>query len=162
MRKVCVIGLGNEQRGDDGVGRHVVRALQAVEWPEVNAVTLAEESGEGLALMDRWKGYRLVLLVVAVHSGAAPGTIHRLDAQAKALPSRLFHFSTHTFGVVEAVELARAMNQLPPVLMVYAIEGRQFESGESLSGEVARAAQEVAGLVGNVVLRYLGQPSGGN
>jgi hypothetical protein len=50
----------------------------------------------------------------------------------------------HAFSVTEAVELARALQQLPSRLIAYGIEGKNFSSGEQLSPEVAAAVEEVA------------------
>ena len=135
-----VIGLGNAFRGDDGVGRVVARRLREIALP---GVTVREESGEGAALMEAWMDAGAVILVDAVQSGAAPGTIHRLDATRTPVPSRFFHYSTHAFSVAEAVELARALNQLPPRLILYGIEGGDFTAGEQLSPEVAAAVDEL-------------------
>jgi hydrogenase maturation protease len=143
-RQMLVIGLGNVFRSDDGLGRVVARRLRNLALPEV---TVREESGEGAALMDAWKDAGAVILVDAVQSGAAPGTIHRLDATVTPVPSRFFHYSTHAFSVAEAVELARALKQLPPRIILYGIEGRDFTSGEELSPEVAAAVDELLARV---------------
>jgi len=39
-------------------------------------------------------------------------------------------------SVAEAIELARALGQLPPKLVVYGIEGKDFSAGVGLSPEV--------------------------
>jgi len=44
----------------------------------------------------------------------------------------------------EAVELARALELLPPMLNVIGIEGSDFSTGEGVSPAVERAAIEVA------------------
>ena len=130
-----VIGLGNELRGDDGVGRVVARRLRELELSDVE---ICEASGEGTALMEAWKDAAAVILIDAAQSGAAPGTIHRLDASRV-----LFHYSTHAFSLAEAVELARALDQLPPRVILYGIEGRDFGAGVRLSPEVAAAGDEL-------------------
>jgi len=135
-----IIGLGNEYRGDDAVGLVVARCLKEAA-PEHARVL--EESGEGAALMESWKDAGAVILIDAVHSGAKPGIVHRLDAHTQPIPTRFFRCSTHTFGVAETVELARALRQLPPCLIVYGIEGKTFEAGLGLSPEVEKAAQQV-------------------
>lgn len=135
-----VIGLGNNFRRDDGAGRIVARTLKAAAGEDFRVL---EESGEGAALIDTWRGADQVILVDAAHSGAVPGTVHRLDAHAQPIPSNFFHYSTHAFSVAEAVELARALGQLPPRLIVYGIEGKDFSSGEGLSPEVSAAVEEV-------------------
>lgn len=142
--RVLVLGLGNEFRGDDGVGRVLARRLGEAVWP---GVAVREESGEGAALMEAWKDADSVILVDAVQSGDAPGTIHRLDARAQSIPAKFFHYSTHAFSVAEAVELARALNQLPPRLILYGIEGRDFSAGEKISPQVAAAMDDLLGRV---------------
>ena len=84
-----------------------------------------------------------VIIIDAVCSGAKPGTLHRFNASPQPIPTKYFHCSTHTFGVAEAIELARALKQLPQYLIVYGIEGKCFETGVRLSEEVEKAAQEV-------------------
>ena len=139
--QTLVIGLGNDFRRDDGAGRVAARMIASA---HADGVRVIEASGEGAALMDAWRDAESVVLIDAVHSGAAPGTIHRLDARAQPIPSNFFHYSTHAFSVAEAVELARALDQLPPRLIVFGIEGKDFSSGEDLSPEVAAAVEEVA------------------
>ena len=142
---VLVIGIGNEYRGDDAAGLAVARQLKERAG---EAFTVLEHSGEGASLLESWKDARVVLLIDAVRSGAAPGTVHRFDATTRALPSTMFRHSTHAFSVVEAVELARALGRLPQRLIVYGIEGKEFESGTSLSPKVESA---VPGVVKKVL-----------
>lgn len=92
-----------------------------------------EQNGEGTVLMEAWKGFNNVLIIDAVSSGAIPGSIHRLDATKESIPSKYFSCSSHNFGVGEAIELARALDQLPEQLKLYGIEGKNFEPGEVLS-----------------------------
>jgi len=79
-----VIGLGNDFRRDDGAGRIAARRVRELAGDTVHVV---EESGEGAALMDTWRDAESVVLIDAVHSGAKPGTIHRLDATAQRTAS---------------------------------------------------------------------------
>jgi hydrogenase maturation protease len=134
-----IIGVGNEYRGDDAVGVVVARHLQQRAPAHVTIIT---QSGEGAALMEVWKNAENVIIIDAVHSGAAPGAIFRFDAAEQAIPVKFFHYSTHAFSVAEAIELARALQQLPPRLVVYGIEGKAFEAGAVLSPEVEEAVLE--------------------
>jgi hydrogenase maturation protease len=138
---VLIIGLGNDYRSDDGVGRDVARKLRA---ESLDGVRILEESGEGAALIDAWHDADFVILIDAVHSGAKPGTIYRIDAHAEEIPRSFFHYSTHAFSVSEAVGLGRALGQLPQRLVVYGIEGKNFEAGIGLSPEIETAAEETA------------------
>jgi len=137
---VLVIGVGNWYRGDDAVGLVVARRLRAMNLP---GVLVKEESGEGVALMESWQGKENVIIVDAASSGSLSGTVHTLNAISTTVPSAFFHYSSHAFGVAEAIELSRALKQLPYQLIVYGIEGRNFSAGVGLSPEVENASEEI-------------------
>ncbi len=136
---ILIIGIGNEYRSDDAVGLLVARALQDRKLPHTS---ILEATGEGTALLETWQGAEDVILIDAVTSQAPAGTIHQLDAQSGALSPGLFALSTHAFSVVEAIELARALGNLPQRLMIYGIEGKKFVAGLGLSPEVERASHK--------------------
>ena len=138
--RVVVIGLGNLYRRDDAAGLVVAQRLR----PKAPGhVTVVEHEGEPTALLEAWRDAHAVVLIDAVFSGAEAGTIHRLDAQAARIPQELFRYSTHAVSVAEAIELARALGQLPSKLVVYGIEGRDFGAGLGLSPEVEGRVDEL-------------------
>ena len=137
---ILVLGLGNDYRCDDAVGLEVARRIRNL---GLVSTIVSEESGEGANLMEAWKSAGTVIIIDAVSSGSKPGTIHRFVADSQMIPSNFFHYSSHSFGLAEAIELARSLHQLPPHLVVYGIEGGKFEAGIGLSFEVERAAEEV-------------------
>jgi len=147
---VIVIGVGNPFRSDDGAGPAIVRLLKGQIPPEIKCL---EETGDGAELLDAWKGVECVILIDAIQSGAPPTTIYRFDARTESLPVWFSHASTHTFGVAEAIELARHMDELPPKLIVYGIEGLDFSPGTELSPEVAEALPAISRLILREVLR---------
>ncbi|MEJ2008688.1 MAG: hydrogenase maturation protease [Acidobacteriota bacterium] len=141
---LLVIGVGNRFRGDDAAGLLVVSLLRDM---GLDSSLIIEHSGEGAALMETWKGADAVIMIDAVSSGGAPGTIHRLDPIRNPLPAQMFHGSTHAFSLPDAIEMARALDELPPRLLVFGIEGRNFQAGDEVSPELNKALPEVAKLV---------------
>ena len=135
---VVVIGVGNALRADDAAGVLAVRRLRPRPGVEIR-----EQSGEATALVEALRG-RAAALVVDAAAGAEPGRLHRLDAAARPLPQGLFGVSSHGFGVAEGIELARALGALPPVCVVYALEGECFDTGAPISDAVARALPRLA------------------
>ena len=131
--------MGNTFRRDDGVGPAVAELLREALAGDIEIVF---QSGEGATLMESWRDALDVYLIDAVKSGAAPGTVFRLDA-SEPIPSQFFHYSTHDFSVAEAVEMARALKRLPPRMILYGIEGGDFSQGPGLSPQVAKAAEQV-------------------
>lgn len=146
MTAALVIGVGNELRGDDGVGIEIARRLRG-SAQEVG-IEVREAQGEPMSLLDIWQGADAVVLVDAMRSGAPAGTVQRFDASRESLPARLRgSSSTHAFALAEAIELGRALGRLPARLIVYAVEGRNFDAGRELSAEVAAVAPALADAV---------------
>jgi hydrogenase maturation protease len=135
-----VLGIGNPDRGDDAVGRLVVRSLR----PRVpDDVRIVEQDGEATALLVELQSARRVWLIDAARSGAQAGTVHRIDCSAAdlALPSGTM--SSHGFGVIEAIALARALDVLPEWCVVYAVEAADFTDGATVSAPVMQAVRAV-------------------
>jgi hydrogenase maturation protease len=144
---VAVIGVGNRLRRDDGAGIAVARRLATCTGDE-ETVKVSEQEGETLALLETWQGAAAVLLVDAVRSGAAPGTVHRADASRMPVPAGLLSStSTHAVGLGETIELARALGRLPPRVLVFGVEGSRFDAGEGLTREVEAVLDQLAELV---------------
>ncbi len=132
-----VFGIGNRDRGDDGVGRHIAARLAAA------GLDAVEHSGDGADLLNEWPVDRPVIVIDAMRSGAAPGTIRRFDAVAAPLPAGVFALSSHALGLAFAVEMARTLGRLPPALTVIGIEIERVATGAPLSPAVVAAADRV-------------------
>jgi len=135
-----IIGIGNEYRRDDAAGLIAARRLKEM---RLTGVGVIEASGDGAALMESWKEAQAAILIDAVQSGAEPGTIHCLDLATVTVPASFFRCSTHAFSVAEAIDLARALHQLPPRVILHGIEGKNFDAGMGLSPEVETAVATV-------------------
>ena len=157
MLRIGVIGIGNDARGDDAVGLEVARHLRHATPAGVN---VEEIRGEGISLLDHFKGRDAVIVLDASYSGAAPGSIHRLEPLTQPIPKELYLCSTHAFGVGEAIALARTLQQLPPHLVIYGIEGMHFDVGSEMSDDVRRAVPEVIQRVQQDIAAFRAQAIG--
>jgi len=137
---VLVIGIGNVFRSDDRAGLEVARRIKR---SANDCLKVLEVAGNPLALLDIWKGYDEVLLVDAVSSKSKPGTFQIINAVQQTIPAGMFNTSTHNMSVAEAIEMARNLDQLPEQLLVYGIEGENFQFGETLSPQVNEAIEKV-------------------
>src|SRR2546421_12796176 len=147
---IVLIGVGNEYRSDDGVGLVALRELRNRGFPHTRYI---ESDGDGADLVEAWTNAETVILIDAISSGAAAGTIYCFDALTQPLPVTFSSPSTHAFGVAEAIELAHVLHQLPSCLIVYAIEGKHFAVGLGLSPEVEQAMHELVERVTGEVRR---------
>jgi hydrogenase maturation protease len=141
---ISVIGIGNDWRADDAAGLLAARRVRELAPSDLD---VTEWEGEPVALLDRWADVSLAIVLDAVASGAAPGTVHRVAAHEGPLPAQLRGASTHAFGLAEAVELGRALGRLPERLVVYGIEGESFGAGEEVTGAVAEGVERTAAAV---------------
>lgn len=138
MVDVLIVGIGNIFRGDDAVGLAAAGLLREMQLP---GVKILELDGDMTRLLDEWQGVQKVVVIDAVTSKSPAGAIFRFDAHERPLPQKMFATccSCHAFGVAQQVEIARSLNQLPPCLIVYGIEGKDFTLGSKLSPEVRQA-----------------------
>ena len=134
-----VLGIGNAWQGDDAAGLTVAQRIRERVPP---GVEVRELEGEPVSLVDAWNGAEEVFVVDAVRSGSPPGMVHRIDASTAPLPATLSAASTHTLGVGEAIELARALGRLPARLVLYGIEAESIAAGAELTPSVAAAVDE--------------------
>lgn len=135
-----IIGIGNRYRGDDAFGCLVVAALSGRLPSGVQGI---EHDGEPASLMDCWQGVHRVVLIDAVSSGAQAGKIFHFDLAQQSLPEQFSLYSTHAFGVPQAIELARALKKLPPEIAFIGVEGACFDAGEALSTPLLEAKKAV-------------------
>ena len=139
---VLVVGVGNPDRGDDGVGPAVVdelaqRALASLDLLVVRLPT---------RLADAWEGRDDVVVVDAVRTGREAGSVV-VERVGENRLARSGVAGTHGFGVADAIELARAIDALPARVTVVGVEAADFTPGSSLSPRVASAVQPAADAV---------------
>jgi len=133
-----VIGIGNEDRGDDAAGLLTVRRLRSRLPDGTEAV---ESDGEPARLLELLSNVERVILVDAAEVDGSPGRVRRL-LPAAAGRSRLTA-STHKMGLPEALALAAALGAEPDAV-VYTVEGLSFEPGSRVTSEVERGARLAA------------------
>lgn len=143
-----VVGLGSPDRGDDAVGRAVARSVAA----QVDGVRVVDHE-DPTSLLDLWSGHDPVLVVDAVRSGAAAGTVHWLETGAGGAPvtsgawTQTGHGGTHAVGLAEMVELGRALGRLPHRLVIVGVEAAGFDHGAPLTPDVAAAVPLAAARI---------------
>lgn len=140
MRIIC---CGTPYRGDDAAGLVVAEQLQQL------GVDVSICTGEALSLLEAMDGAHEVMIVDAVITGAAEGTIyewHDCTAEFQHNSS-----TSHALGVAEGIALARVLGRLPQRLHIYSIEAKTFQAGGQASAEVRRAADELAQRIADLV-----------
>ncbi len=131
--KTCVVvGLGNPDRTDDGVGIAVVRALG-----EMEGVDVWESVRTGLPLAQALVGYKRALVVDACPAiPVGQVTLSPITRHASPVTGSWLH----GLGLAEAVELLQALGEPVPETWVLVIGvPAAVPFGRELSPEVAQA-----------------------
>ena len=147
VRQTIVLGLGNPLLTDDSIGLRVVDRLRPA-LAGRPGVELAEDYWGGLRLMERLVGYDRAILIDAQRSGAPPGRVSILGAEAP--PTRHAN-SAHDVDLWTALEFGRHAGfklPRPGDIRIVAIEAAEVEAfGEECTPAVAASVPRAAELV---------------
>jgi len=134
--RAVVIGVGNEFRRDDGAGPAVVARLRG-----------HLRDGEPTRLIEAWAGAPVAVIVDAVRAEpTVPGRLHRLvlhQADAAVAPPA----SSHGLGLDCAIGLAHALDRMPGMLILHAVEVADVGQGTGLTPAVAATIDTLAAAV---------------
>jgi hydrogenase maturation protease len=144
---IVIIGCGNTNRSDDGVGVWVIRELERRRMPD--GVRLIDAGTGGMDVMFHLEGARRVILIDAAQSGAAPGTVYRVPGEELAALPPPGNLSLHNFRWEHALAVGRMIykERFPADVSVYLIQVASLEFGLELSPEMRASAEQVADLI---------------
>ena len=146
---VLVLGIGNVQMGDEGVGVHVVRHLEKTGVPE--GVELLDGGTSSFLLLEPMQRARKVILIDATLDNQPPGTVRRLTPRFSTDYPRTL--TAHDIGLKDLLDTFYLLQgPMDVVLFAVSIASLQ-EIGMELSPEVAARVPEI----GEMVLRELRQ-----
>ncbi len=138
MPRIAIIGIGNVLAGDDAVGPHVVRVVEA-RYALPVGVQVIDAGTPGYDLTAFLVGLDAAILVDAVKTKGPPGEL-RVYEKAELLSRRpILAVSPHEPGVREALLHADFMGVAPPVVRLVGLAPARTETGIGLSAEVRAA-----------------------
>ncbi len=156
--KTLVIGLGNPLVTDDSVGLRVAEQLRG-ELAELSDVTVDEDYWGGLRLMERMIGFDRVIVVDAICTGAAPGTIHRL--KTSDIPTQR-SASAHDVNLPMALAFGRQAEVALPCDEQIVLIGIEAEDVINFSETCTPAVAAAVPVAVQEVLEALDSLSGGS
>lgn len=121
MKRILIIGIGSPFRGDQ-IGWDVVEAIEEDDicgrYPFGIVETFRCASPAGL--LQLLSEADAAILIDATRSGAAPGSVRRIDVGD--LRTETEKFSTHGWSVAESLALGQVLELLPATLILYGVE----------------------------------------
>ncbi len=144
---VLVLGVGNVLVGDEGVGVHAIRALEAGAWPP--QVRILDGGTGGIHLLGLLHSSPRIILIDATRDGAPAGTVRQFRARvAGDLPTAL---GAHDLGLRDLIAAAALLGSLPEIEVVTVSVTELKSMVLELSPPVAAALPEVVRRVRRLV-----------
>ncbi len=138
--RIAIVGLGNPLRGDDGAGPLAVEAVREQLGGARVSFLLIEQP---LDLADSLQDFEAAFIVDACLCALPLGEIVSFSWPERGLEDYRSP-STHTMSLSQALALAETLGQLPPVVKVFAISGKEFGIGRPASEVVRQGALTAA------------------
>lgn len=142
---LTIIGCGNLNRSDDGVGVLVAQRLQRyVLKNPMPGVRVFDCGTAGIDVMFQARGSDELIIVDASQTGSEPGAIYEVPgSELEQLPNPSYNL--HDFRWDHAIAAGRQIfrDAFPPAVMVYLIEAANLDFGWELSDAVAAASETV-------------------
>ena len=112
--KILVLGLGNVLLTDDGIGLHVIAALdRELMRRNDGSVAVLDGGTLGLALLPEIEATAALIVVDAANFGGAPGDVRVFDADAMDVQLGATKSSAHELALADLVSAARLSGSLP-------------------------------------------------
>ncbi|MGD9785437.1 MAG: hydrogenase maturation protease [Hyphomicrobiaceae bacterium] len=150
---LAVIGCGNPNRTDDGVGPEVIARLRQRPLPE--DVAVYDAGTDGMAVLYRARGLSKLILVDAKSPEDSPGAIFEVPGELLEAPHTP-SLNLHDFRWDNALHAARQIygQEFPGDVVVLLIEAQSLELGLGLTPPVAKAADTAARRIEQLAIEF--------
>ena len=153
---LTIIGCGNPNRSDDGVGVVVARRLlERLEAKPRDGVRVFDAGTDGMSVMFAARGASALIIVDAGKTGVEPGAIYEVPGEELEGEPPASH-TLHDFRWDHALYAGRRIfkEAFPTDVTVYLIESETLDLGLELSSPVAAAADRVVGEIERRMAAY--------
>jgi hydrogenase maturation protease len=152
---LVVIGCGNLNRRDDGVGVVVAQRLLAMGAHNVGAVEIFDAGTNGMDILFQARGAKKLVIIDACASGSEPGAVFEVpggELENRPVPS----YTLHDFRWDHALYAGRRIwgDDFPKDVTIFLVEAKTLGFGLDLSEPVARAAEIVTERIGALIAAH--------
>jgi hydrogenase maturation protease len=132
-----VLGIGNILLRDEGVGCHVVHALERISLPDVKLI----DGGTCPDVLHFLEDADKLVIVDAVKGGGRPGQIYRFHLEDITLEQKPF-LSLHDVGLLDSLMLMRLWHNISETVII-GVEPREINWGLELSPELQEKMPQI-------------------
>ncbi|HYL80978.1 MAG TPA: hydrogenase maturation protease [Candidatus Acidoferrum sp.] len=152
LGRVCLVGIGNPDLGDDGFGVRLAEEIQAAGYPEVIVAGTTPERWAGHLAQS---GYGTVVFLDVVRIPAEPGAVAFLGAGD--LTSKFPQLSTHKLSLGTLARLIESTSQAKVWLL--GTQPKTLLPGSGLSGSVGTTLEALKALLCEVLSVRTAEPA---
>jgi hydrogenase maturation protease len=132
-----VVGIGNALFRDEGIGCHVVHALEGVPLPDVKVI----DGGTCPDVLQLLEDADKLVIVDAVQGGGTPGQIYRFHLEDITLKQKPF-LSLHDVGLVDNLMLTQLWHNINEAVII-GVEPGEINWGLELSPELQEKMPQI-------------------
>jgi hydrogenase maturation protease len=140
---ISVIGLGNVFLGDDGFGPLVIETFRC-SYEHGESVEVIDLGTPGLDLAPYLYGKELVVIVDAVHSAMAPGTVSFFREEEFVSSRAKLRITGHDPGLWESLAHLRLAGHAPCELIVLGVTPESCTFAAGISEQIVQIASEAS------------------
>ncbi len=143
--KTVVLGVGNVLLKDEGVGIHVIHALQ--DSPLLTNVGVEIiDGGTSPNVLHLLDGADRLVIIDAVEGGGEPGTIYRFRAGDVEQEGKCV-LSMHEMGLLDDLEMMELMDGKRRDAIIIGVEPKEMGVGLELSSQLEQKIPQIVKLV---------------
>jgi hydrogenase maturation protease len=145
--KILVLGVGNMLMGDEAVGIHIVKSLNANELPQ--NVDVVDGGTGGFHLLSYLSDYKKIIFVDASLDDRPEGTVTVIEPKFSTdFPKSL---SAHDIGLKDLIESAALLGELPKMFLVI-ISIKKFQDlSLELSPQISKAIPQAVETIKSLI-----------
>lgn len=150
MAEVGIVGAGNLLLKDEGIGIHVIRALEKLKIEGVELI----DAGTSPDFPFLVQGLKRLVVIDAARMGGQPGAVYKFALSELELEPKET-FSLHEIGLIENLKLAQLLGG-PREVTIIGVEPAEINWGLELSPILREKFPQILNLVleeGNALLR---------
>jgi len=136
-----VVGVGNVLLRDEGIGCHVVHALEGLSLPDVKII----DGGTCPDILQLLEGAHKLVIVDAVEGGGMPGQIYRLHLEDITPDPKPF-MSLHEMGLVDSLMFMQLWHNIDETVII-GVEPGDIDWGLELSSELQERMPEIMDVI---------------
>jgi hydrogenase maturation protease len=139
LKRLCIIGIGNTLRSDDGLGIHICEELQRLNLKDITIRTAHQLQTEWLF---EFIEFEKVLIIDAAAGNSNKLEIERLTGIDSKASNSSHHLNPNLLTGLMAV-----IHGSPAEFFTLAVPGEVFDFGETVSPTGSQNAQKAVGLI---------------